>query len=175
MKKAAEYLGYTIVVLLMAAAVFTYLAPHFGWRVDAVVSGSMEPRLKVGSLVVVRPVEPETIVMGDTITFRLTGVDETVVTHRVIGIRHSSPLYFETKGDANDSPDPFTVPARNLVGKVCLRVPFLGYFTEFLKTPYGFMFAVVVPGFIIITVYAINLWRAITKDGKKRPNKVVSG
>ncbi len=175
MKKATEYLGFAIVVLLMAAAVSIYLAPHFGWRVDAVVSGSMEPRLKIGSLVVVRPVEPDTIVVGDTITFRLTGVDETVVTHRVIGIRHSSPLYFETKGDANEKPDPFTVPARNLVGKIYLRVPFLGYFTEFLKTPYGFMFAVVVPGVITTIVYVINVWRAITKDSKKKQDKVVSG
>jgi len=31
MKKAAEYLGFSIVVLLMAGAVFIYLAPHFGW------------------------------------------------------------------------------------------------------------------------------------------------
>jgi len=168
MKKAVEYLGYTIAVLLMVAAVFTYLAPHFDWQVDAVVSGSMEPQLKVGSLVVVRPVDPETIVVGDIITFRLTGVDETMVTHRVTGIRHHSPLYFETKGDANEKPDPFIVPARDLVGKICLHVPSLGYFTEFLKTLYGFIFAVVIPGLVIIILYTWSVWRELTQNSRNQ-------
>ncbi len=174
MKKAAEYIGYTILVLLMAAAVFTYLAPHIGWRVDAVVSGSMEPRLKVGSLVVVRPVEPETVAVGDIISFRLPELDETMVTHRVTGIKHNSPLYFETKGDANENPDPFTVPVRDLAGKVCLHVPFLGYFTEFLKTTYGFTLAVVVPGLVFITLYVINICQEITRNRRKRLNKVMN-
>ncbi|MFC2070210.1 signal peptidase I [Chloroflexota bacterium] len=168
MKKAVEYLGYTMVVLLMVAAVFTYLTPHLGWRVDAVLSGSMEPQLKVGSLVVVRPVEPESIVVGDAITFHLTGVDETIVTHRVIDIRHNSPLYFETKGDANEKPDPFIVPARDLVGRICLHVPFLGYFTEFLKTLHGFIFAVVIPGLVLIIIYIWSVWRELTQKRRNR-------
>lgn len=173
MKKAAEYLGFALVVLLMAAAVFTYLSPHFGWRVDAVLSGSMEPRLQVGSLVVTRPVAPEAIVLGDIITFRPSTVGENLITHRVIGIGRSSSLHFETKGDANDSPDPFTVPARNLVGKVCFYTPYWGYVTEFLKTPFGFLFAIVIPGLTIIAVYITNVWRALTTDKKERPDKVV--
>jgi len=172
MKKATEYLGFTLVVLLMAAAVLTYLAPHFSWRVDALLSGSMEPQLKVGSLVVTRPVEPETIVVGDIITFRPTTVGESMISHRVIDVRRASALYFLTKGDANDNPDPFTVPARNLVGKICFHAPYWGYLTEFLKTPIGFLFGMVIPGLIVITLYISNVWRAITKDSKKRPDEV---
>ena len=172
MKKAANYLGFAIVLLLIAAAVFTYQAPHFGWRVDAVSSGSMEPQLKVGSLVVTRPVEPEAIVVGDMITFRPITVDEDPITHRVTGIGHSSSLHFETKGDANDDPDPFTVPARDLIGKICFQVPYLGYVTEFLKTPLGFTFAVAIPGVIVVAVYVTSLWQALTRDGKKRRDKV---
>ena len=170
MKKAAEYLGFTLVVVLMVIAVLTYLAPHFDWRVDAVLSGSMEPRLQVGSLVVTRPVEPETIVVGDIITFRPTTVGENLITHRVIGIGHSSSLYFKTQGDANRNPDPFTVPAQNLVGEVCLHSAYWGYATEFLKTPLGFLFALVIPGIIILAMYIWSLWRTITKDNKERPD-----
>ena len=174
MKKAAEYLGFGIVGLLMVVAAFTYLAPHFGWRVDAVLSGSMEPELKIGSIVVVRPVQPETVAVGDIITFFPPGVDETMITHRVVGVEQASPLYFKTKGDANGDPDSFTVPARNLVGRVCFHAPYWGYATEFLKTPLGFLFAVVIPGSILITMYIISMWQAITKDGKTRPDKVMS-
>ena len=167
MKKAAWYLVCTLVVLLMTVAVFIYLAPHIGWRVNAVLSGSMEPELMVGSLVVTRPVEPETIVVGDIITFRPVSVGENMITHRVIGIGQSSSLYFETKGDAADKPDPFTVPAQNLVGKICFHAPYWGYFTEFLKTPIGFLFAVVIPGVIIITSYILSLLQALGERSKQ--------
>ena len=172
MKQAAEYLGFTLVILLMVVAVFIYLAPHLGWRVDAVLSGSMEPRLQVGSLVVTRPVEAETIVAGDIITFRPSTVGENLITHRVISIGQSSPLYFKTKGDANDNPDPFTVPARNLVGKIYLHVPYWGYFTEFSKTPFGFLFAVVIPGIIIIVAYITTLWRVLSQVRKEKRDRV---
>ena len=166
MRKAAEYLGFTIMVLLMAVAVFIYLAPHFDWRVNAVLSGSMEPELQVGSLVVTRPVAPETVVVGDIITFRPVSVDEHMITHRVIGIGQSSSLYFETKGDAADKPDPFSVPAQNLIGKVCFHAPHWGYFTEFLKTPFGFLFAVVIPGIVFIVMYVGSVWRILANGSK---------
>ncbi|MFC2022193.1 signal peptidase I [Chloroflexota bacterium] len=175
MKKAVEYLGFTSVILLMAAAVLIYLAPHLGWRVDAVLSGSMEPQLKVGSLVVTRPVGPETIVVGDIIIFRPTTVNENLVSHRVISIGHSSSLYFRTKGDASAAPDPFTVPARKLVGRICLLVPYVGYAAEFLKTPFGFVLGLVVPALIIIVVYVRSIWRALSKDRKQNPDEVTSG
>lgn len=171
MRKAAEYLGYTLMALLMVAAVLTYLAPHFGWRVNAVLSGSMEPSLQVGSLVVSRPVAPETVLIGDVITFRLDQADVILVTHRVNDIGHSSPLYFETRGDANTSPDPFTVPARNLVGKIILHIPYAGYATEFLKTPFGFVLGLLVPALIVIVMYLRNVWRFLNRD-KQSSNEV---
>ncbi len=171
MRKTAEYLGYSLMVLLMVAAALTYLAPHFGWRVNAVLSGSMEPSLQVGSLVVSRPVDPETVLIGDIITFRLNQRDVTLVTHRVNGIGHSSPLYFETRGDANKSPDPFTVPARNVVGKIVLHLPYAGYATEFLKTPFGFVLGLLVPALIVIVMYLRNIWRFLNRD-KQSPDEV---
>ena len=114
MKKASWYSVITIVVLMMAVAAFVYVAPHIGWRVNAVLSGSMEPALKVGSLVVTRPVEPDKVEVGDMITFNPVSVGENMITHRVIGIAMNSPIHFATKGDANDKPDPFMVPEQNL-------------------------------------------------------------
>jgi len=172
MKKMAWYLVLTLAVLFMTAAVFIYLAPHLGWRVNAVLSGSMEPELQVGSLVVTCPVEPEEIVVGDIITFRPVSVGKNMITHRVISIGQSSSLYFETKGDANDKPDPFTVPAQNLIGKICFHAPSWGYFTEFLKTPFGFLFAIVIPGIIIIIIYIGSLLRALTEIRKEKLDSV---
>jgi signal peptidase len=173
MKKVAEYVGLSIAVLLMSVAVFTYVGPHFGWRVDAVLSGSMEPSLKTGSLVLTRSVEPEIVAVGDIITFRPATNGKNLITHRVIGIGQSSSRYFETKGDANKGPDPFTVPARNLVGKISFHAPYWGYVTEFLKTPLGFLFAVVIPGSILLALYIINVYRALTMKSKQVVTEVV--
>ncbi len=161
MKTAAWYLVLTTVILFMMVAVFIYVAPHINWHVNAVLTGSMAPEITVGSLVVTRPIEPEEVEVGDIITFRPVSVGENWITHRVIGIGQSSTLYFETKGDANTRADPFTVPAQNLVGIVSFHTPYWGYFTEFLKTPFGFLFAVVIPGVVIITSYVLAILRAL--------------
>jgi signal peptidase len=174
MKKVAKYLSFTVGVLLMVAAVFIYLGPHIGWRVDAVLSGSMEPEIKVGSLVVTHSVDAEEIEVGDVITFYSNTSGENMITHRVVGIGHSSSLYFETKGDANDELDPFTTPAWNLLGKVTFHVPYWGYFTEFLKTPLGFLLAVVIPGSIIIVLYIITLLRTIAENKRQVLDEVVN-
>ncbi|MFC1899863.1 signal peptidase I [Chloroflexota bacterium] len=166
MKKIAEYLGYGLVVLVMLAAVLTYLGPHIGWQVDAVLSGSMEPELEVGSLVITRFVEPEEIAVGDIITFSSGIVDNNQITHRVVGIGHSSAIYFETKGDANEAPDPTTVPGWDLIGRVVFTAYYWGYITEFMKTPFGFLLAVVIPGTVIIAAYVISLWKFISQRNK---------
>mgnify|MGYP001026922496 FL=1 len=69
MKKIAENLGLALIILLMTAAVLTFLAPRFGWRVDTVYSGSMEPELKVGGVAITRPAQAEEIRIGDIILF----------------------------------------------------------------------------------------------------------
>jgi len=171
MQKAIWYTALTAVVLFMASAVFIYVAPHLNWHVNAVLSGSMEPAIEVGSLVVTRPTKPEEVVVGDIITFRPVSVGENTITHRVTGIGQSSSIYFETKGDANDKPDPFTVPAQNLIGKICFITPSWGYFTEFLKTPIGFLFAVVIPGVVIITSYILAVLRALGGLKKEQTEK----
>ena len=175
MKKMAENIGFALLILLMAVTALSYLAPHFGWRVDAVLSGSMEPQLKTGVVVITRPVEPEAIAVGDIITFRPTTVGENLISHRVIGIEENSPLYFQTKGDVNADPDPFIVPAQNVVGKICFHVPFLGYATQFLKTLWGFLFALLIPGLIIIAMEVMNIRKALTNEkiGKEVEGEVV--
>ncbi len=174
MKKTAEYLGLILAIAVMTTAMLTYLAPHFGWRLDVVTSGSMEPELKTGSLVMTRPVSPQEVVVGDIIVFSPNGVTlgETGVIHRVIGIKEASPLYFKTKGDANDSPDPFMVPARNLVGRIWFKVHYAGYFIALLRTPWGFLFGLVIPGLIIITMYITSIRRMLRKNREEKLQKV---
>lgn len=161
MKKIAWYTVFSLVFMLMVVAVFIYVAPHIGWHVSAVLSGSMEPALETGSLVVTRPVDPEEIEVGDIITFNSVWLGGRSVTHRVIDIKKNSPVSFQTQGDNCGMPDPFSVSEENLLGEICPHIPYGGSFTEFLKTPAGFITSVIVPGILILILYVISVWRAI--------------
>jgi signal peptidase len=171
MKKLAQNLGLAVIILLMAAALFTFLAPHFGWRVDAVYSGSMEPHLKVGGVVVTRPAATEDIKVGDTITFH-SPLNKQLTTHRVIAVADGSSPGFRTKGDANEDADPFIVPAQNVVGKVCLHIPYFGYATQFIKTPMGFLLTLCLPGLIIIIMEMVNIWHVLSEEEREKKYRI---
>ena len=161
MKKIIWNTSVTLVILLMTVAVIIYVAPHLNWRVDAVISGSMGPDIRKGSLVVTRPVSPGDVRVGDVITFSPISVGENLITHRVVGIQQGPYSGFVTKGDANVKTDPFVVPSRNLIGKVVFDAPYLGSFTQFLKTDQGFLTTVVMPGVIVIIAYVIAILKEI--------------
>jgi signal peptidase len=171
MKKLIGGFGLTVMILLMAAAAFTFLAPHFGWSVDTVFSGSMEPQLKVGGVVVTRPVEAGDITVGDIITF-YSPLNDKLTSHRVIAVVDGSPLNFQTKGDTNEDADPFVVPAQNVVGKICFHVPYLGYAAQFIKTPLGLLLTLCLPGLVIIVMELVNICRALNEARIERKYRV---
>ena len=126
--------------LMVAAAVLPGLV---GLVSLVVISGSMQPSLHVGDMVVTRQVEPESLRTGDVITYR-SGKD--LNTHRIVGI-DSSPegIVFRTKGDANSSPDMEPVPSEQVLAKVIYRIPYVGYLVNFVDSRLGRVLFIVVP------------------------------
>ncbi len=169
--RSLTIIGILLLFLLMLASFSVYLFPHFGWRIDFLASGSMEPQLKVGDLIVTRPVEPKAIVVGDIIAFYPTDLHENLVSHRVIGIEKNPALSFQTKGDANETSDPFIIPARNLVGRVSFHTRYLGYIARFLKTPLGFTCGMVIPALIILGACVNSLRFELVKKLRENGNR----
>ena len=167
MRRVAENFGLAVTILLMSVAALIFMAPCFGWRVDTVFSGSMEPRLKVGSVVVTRPVAAEEIKAGDIITF-CSPLNEKLMSHRVVAAEHGSGWHFQTKGDANEDADPFVVPAESVVGKVCLHLPYFGYVSQFVKTPLGLLLLICTPGLVVIVMEMRNIWRVLNEEKMER-------
>ena len=167
MGKAAKSLGFASIVLLITIAAFTFLVPRFGWRVDAVFTGSMEPALKVGGVVITRPVEAEEISVGDIITFYSPQTGKPT-SHRVMAIQSGSSRYFQTKGDVNEDVDTVAVPMENVVGKVCFHVPYLGYATQFVKTRLGLILTLFLPGLIVILLEIRSIWRVLYGNRSER-------
>lgn len=100
-----------------------------------VLTGSMQPTIPAGSVVVVKQVEPRSIALGDVITYAttdsMTGAAE-LVTHRVVGIQ-PGPV-FVTKGDANQVVDERPVRADQVRGRVWYHLPLLGSLRGWLFT-----------------------------------------
>ncbi len=105
-----------------------------GYRPVVVLSGSMEPTYKVGSVIYYKDTPFEEIEVGDPITFH--GEDsEVLVTHRVVE-KLEAERAFGTEGDANGSRDPGNVSYENVVGeatKFC--IPYAGYFVNYGRQP----------------------------------------
>ena len=160
--KLCQHLGTAIVILLLIIAVLVFLAPRFDWRVDSISSGSMEPELNVGGVLVTMPAAAETIKAGDIITFH-SPLNNEVTSHRVVTIVNGLSPRFQTKGDANQDEDPYLVPAANLVGKSWFHLPYFGYVAQFIKTKLGFLLVICLPGLAVIVIEIMKIWRVLAK------------
>jgi len=167
--KVAEYVGIALVVVLMTMVVLALLAPHFGWRADTVLSGSMEPALPVGCVQVTKPINPEDIQVGDIITFR-SPTNGKLMSHRVVAVEDDQSYQFRTKGDANENVDPYLIPSENVVGRVCFKVAHVGRVVEYLKTPIGFILLGLV-GIALIVAEASTMLEVRWKEASQADTK----
>jgi signal peptidase len=153
MKNTGSYLFNIIGIAILTAIVVVLVLTRFGWRVDAVISGSMEPKIGKGSFVLTRPVEAEEIDIGDVIVFRHTvpgeQTEQKFIIHRVIDTGDGT--WFQTKGDANEKPDAFVVPAHDVIGQVCFHLPYLGRALQLVRTPFGIAVLVSCFGLLIVS------------------------
>lgn len=147
-----------ILILVVCAAALTIIGPFIGWRVNVVLSGSMEPALQTGSVILTRPIAPEQVKAGDIILFSSGPGGSFYTTHRVIGISQSPDLQFTTKGDANKDKDPSPVSSAQLAGVLVLGIPYLGYILPLIKTPLGIVMLIGLPALILIALEVNKRW-----------------
>jgi signal peptidase len=100
-----------------------------------VLTSSMEPRFPPGTLVIIRPVEEQAIMVGDIITYQIESGKPGVVTHRVVGLTTGGDgsHVFTTKGDNNDAADPKLVRPVQVQGRLWYSVPWIGYVSTFVN------------------------------------------
>lgn len=115
----------------------------FGWSWAVVISGSMEPEIRVNDMVVVH--EEDSYSVGDIITYEN---GDSVVTHRIIAENTEG---YTTKGDHNNTEDMYPVPKDSVIGRVAYVVPGIGLFIQFLRTPLG-MTCLVLIGLLLIEI-----------------------
>ena len=126
LRPAAVYRVVVAAVLVaLAGLVVLALAPRLvGFSGHVVVSGSMEPRLSPGDVVLTRPVLPQDLEPGQVLLFPDPEGADRLVLHRLVSFDERGDLV--TRGDANQSNDSTPVPASSVVGAAQVRVPLVG-------------------------------------------------
>lgn len=114
----------------------------FGYAQFVVLSGSMDPTLKVGDIIVVH--EEQAYEEQDIITFR---TETAPTTHRIVETKDTG---FITKGDANNVEDEGIVTKNQIYGRVVMVIPKVGEWMLFMKQPLSML--------IIIFILCVLLW-----------------
>ena len=140
-----------------------------GMRSLTVLSGSMEPVLSTGDVVVEEVVRPQEVRVGDVITFTDPSDPNRRITHRVRSVRlDGSRARFTTKGDANDSVEKWETDTGGRLGRVVYRVPLVGFAFARLGDPRARLGLVVVPAALLALIELGRIWRPRRRDGEVR-------
>lgn len=146
-------LTFNVYSFVMIKVLGNELAVIGGKALVEVISGSMEPTIKVGDMIII-DTEAQNFKEKDIITFK----DEagSFVTHRIMEVKEEG---FVTKGDNNDSLDKDLVREENIVGRYCFKIAGLGIFISALKNPITFVIIMLI-GIILCFLSSTD------KDGK---------
>ncbi len=140
-------------------------------RTYIVVSGSMEPTIKTGSVAFTIPTKPTEIKIGDIIAFASPMNGKDVILHRVFAIKSTAPLHFQTKGDSNNSPDNWDVMDVSVLGKEVFSIPYLGNAGAFMRKPLGFIILIVIPALLIIVGQIFSIKKSVAEEVDKKINR----
>jgi signal peptidase len=122
----------------------------FHGRPLTVLTGSMEPTLHPGDVVVAKRVPPLAARVGDVVTFRDPDRHGALVTHRVRSVRaRGGWVDFVTKGDANTGVERWRVRRGGEIARAAYRVPLLGYGLQPFQRPLGLLLLVGIPGVLL--------------------------
>ena len=140
-----------VVAIGLGGAVLGRVLPALGSPVLVVAGPSMSPAIPVGAAVVLEPVDPSTLAIDDVVSLK-SGPARATFTHRIVRlIPRDDGLWLETKGDANEQPDPSITPATAVIGRVTVALPGAGFALTVLSTPAGVVF-VLATGLLLITL-----------------------
>ena len=153
-KKIITVIINIVFVLLIVVGILiaiTLLPIKGNIKIYSVRTGSMEPSIPVGSMIVAQP--QSKYQKEEIVTFLPYNANDKkdTITHRIVDVVESeSQVFYSTKGDANDEEDIGLINGNQIKGKVLLKVPALGYVIGYLKTLPGLILIIIIPTTIIV-------------------------
>lgn len=183
MKKALHIAGNILTVLILIFALcmtaFTIISVRtlggnaniLGYKPYIVLSDSMRDTFQVGDISVSKAVDPATLEPGDIVTFTSIDPDHygEVVTHKIReNTTYEGQPAFVTYGTTTGEDDAYPAPFDQVVGEYVFRVPKLGYFFQFLKTPAGYVTVILLPFLVLIGLQIVRFVRLIGQYRKEQ-------
>ncbi len=166
-------------IVVLVVAVIAFLSAKirntqpsvFGYSIYRVSSGSMEPELLVGDVILSKAVsDPMEIQVGDVVTYKGSGMmTGSLITHEVIvaPCQEDGKLMLQTKGIANDIPDE-PIEADRIVSVMICKISLLRGFYNFFFSPWGLLTIIGLVIFIFIDELIVFIKTAM---GHKSPKE----
>lgn len=173
-----QWLLVITLVFVSSSLILSKYNNAFRYRVFTIDSGSMEPELSQGSLAFVK--QSIDYKENDIITYSDDQDASLFTTHRVVKKsydRDNNLTSYQTKGDANTTPDLGFVNNSKIIGSVVFSLPHLGSVVNFAKTQEGFIALIVVPSTILIYSEMVSIKKEIAlahlefKENRKKKKK----
>jgi signal peptidase len=166
MRSALRLAWVAIAIGLVGVALLPHVITAVHRDMYIVRGASMQPSIPLGAVIIVEPVDPATVAVGDVITFRAS--NDTVVTHRVVALPVADSTEFATKGDASTSDDPIPVPASALIGRVDMVLPGLGILLTLLASTVGTVAALSLVGGLLLAIKFMDELLATLRRASQR-------
>ncbi len=175
-----------VVIIALVMVIFTTISittfnredrSIFGYKALVVLTDSMSATdFKSGDLIIIKEVEPETLEVGDVVSFKAATIDNyyEIVTHKIrkkIYINDGEPAFI-TYGTTTDVNDSEAVTYDNVVGKYVKTFPDVGRFFQFLKTTKGYILCILIPFLVLILLQAVNCARLFLKYRKETKKEI---
>ncbi len=191
-EKVAEVISTLILVLLVAMIIIAVVQKFtgkesqiFGYSITRILTGSMEPKIMTGDVILEKAYNGEELKVGDVITFRapestVLGAENKnyTITHRIIELEATSTGYsIRTKGDANSAKDNFTITEEDVVSTYVCTLKVMTVVFKIVSSFWGFICIIVLPLVFILIVQIAKLAKIknapeSTPDEKQTDEKI---
>jgi signal peptidase I len=169
-KKWVSTIITTILFLTLISTAFVVISSKasggepsvMGYQLKTVLSGSMEPGIKTGSIIAIKPGgDMKRFEKGDVITFKVS--NDKLITHRIKEVKGTGEnIQYITKGDNNNTSDLDPVLSANVVGEYNgFTIPYIGYLLNAAQSKIGSALLLMLPGVLLLIYSAITIWKAI--------------
>ncbi len=178
-RRALRWGGAAATILCLLLAAILLIPAALGFQRYVIVSGSMTGTYGRGSIVYDKEVPVVDLKVGDAITYAPppNASPEELVTHRIvwIGSNKQGEETFRTKGDANESADPWTFTLEKPEqAQVAFSVPYVGYLLAALSIPTVRMLAIGVPAVLVALLILAGIWRDAGDEAWRREQEAIS-
>jgi signal peptidase I len=152
-----------LLLVCVGLAVLVILGTAFNWcRLDVVLSGSMEPALRPGDVILAVSEPDSQVSVGQVLAFHPPSDPNIVVVHRVVKVvDHGSKVEIQTQGDDNNAPDAWTAVLQGTSAwRVSWVLPSAGYVAIWATYPWIHLLALLLVIGIVVWEVLRRVWRA---------------